>query len=114
MAWDITSLDYRSGLHGVVFDVTDSAAATQPLVGWDTTSQKIFLHHIKLACYSGTITLFDGSAGSMVCSIVCGSKNYVQDEWDFRKDPVQCDGTGNVCVSVTGTAYGMVKYELGS
>ena len=116
MAFDMTSLLFRSGLRGVVFDDTAAASDTEPLVGWDTTSQKIYIHWVKLGCACGRLTLFDGSGGSMICSLVevsGASGGYTVEEWNFRGDPVQCDGTSNICVSASGVIHGMVKFELG-
>ena len=113
MAFDVTSIDFRSGLHGVVFDHSEADGTTQPLVAWDTTSQKIYIHLIKLSCYSGKVAVFDGSGGVKIARLMTTESNYVTEQWDFHGDPVQCDGTTNLCVSGSGVFHGLVKYELG-
>jgi len=117
MAFDLTSIDFRSGLHGVIFDDTaaDATGSNEPIIAWDSTAQRIFIHLIELGCACGFLTLFDGSAGSKIAGLRCiTGAGFVTATWDFRSDPIRTDGTTNICVSAAGVVHGTVKYELGS
>lgn len=120
MAWDLTTIDFRSGLKGVVFDQTDINAVEQVLA-WDSTVRTFYIHKIELGCLCGRVALYDHSqaGGSMIAPLRCVSGNYVNETWDFKKDPlaVTCEVTigSGLCISaLAGAVHGYIKFELGS
>ena len=120
MAWDITSIDFRSGLKAVVFDQTDINAVEQVLE-WDSTVRTFYIHKIELGCLCGRLSLCDHSkaGGSKIAALRCITGGYVTDTWDFEDDPlaVTCEVTvgAGLCISAQAAAvHGMVKYELGN
>lgn len=122
MAIDITTGVHESGKKYVTFSETGAGAGTNLLVSKDntTTKQHAKIFAVWLACATGgDVALYDGSEkGSPLVRLYAGGDvtiGTLSQSWDFRDDPVDMtneDGTC-LCVSVTGTYSGYIKYGWG-
>lgn len=105
-----------SGKIGVSFDYTGSGV-TLPVYGKDAVSfpsgsrtAAFYLTEVWLSCGTvGQVGLKDGSTGTDILRIGCGSTGANAIYWDFKHDPLICltaDASVSLCISLAGN--GMV------
>lgn len=122
MAIDITTGKFHStSFKYIAFKEVGAALGLQTLLSKDETngSQHFIIKQVILACLTGHVYIFDGSARAVpIFSLDGGGQDltvgHAQQGWNFESDPIDftADST-SLCISAVGTFSGFVKFGWG-
>ena len=110
---------FNSGRIGVNWDNT--GGGTEKVIvkdgsdDSDFTKSTFYLEYLQMACASGKVVLYDGSAGLQIAGIAVsdGSAGSTSQAWDFKDDPLkvlESESTSSLCISAgNGQTTGFVK-----
>lgn len=122
MAIDVTTGRFHiSGMRYVAFHEI-AGSGVQDLISKEfTVGQNFIIEQVMLACLTGHVFIFDGTAGGTVpiFALHGGGQDittgWATQTWDFRGDPIELtrDGTA-LSICAVGTFSGFVKYGWGT
>jgi hypothetical protein len=110
---------FDSGRIGISFDFTGNSQ--EKIWAKDPTSvtgnQVWYLEYLSFGCSSGTVNVYDGSAGAFMFGlqvpIEASASGSAEIQHDFKDDPLVClttDNTQSICISATnGFTHGFFK-----